>query len=350
MQIQSWSILGRSFHFGLHGLGQEKTSPTFPSDSLFAALVSRLARSADSDVVDAFCQPFMAGQPPFVLTSTFPLAGGVRFFPPPLTSRKPPEKLAAGKDAKTFKRVAYVSEKLFCQLLNGAMLSELTGTRSLQGEQLWLSAEEFEHLPSKLQKEDAKVWAEEQRPRVTLDRASQASTLFFTGQVTFAEGCGLWFGIRWLKDDSTLQKRVADLLADLSEAGLGAERNSGLGAAKIDRLGEFELPDPAAKWTTLSRYLPRETEISAITHPDSAYTLKSVGGWLDSAAKPGQRRKMVNLLVEGSVFGALPSPVPGQVADARPIYGKEKLDPLGHPVYRSGLALAIGMGAKAGDA
>lgn len=62
MQIQSWSILGSSFHFGLHGLGQEKTSPTLSSDSLFGALVARLARSAKPAVVDAFCQPFVNGQ------------------------------------------------------------------------------------------------------------------------------------------------------------------------------------------------------------------------------------------------------------------------------------------------
>lgn len=350
MQIQSWSILGSSFHFGLHGLGQEKTSPTLSSDSLFGALVARLARSAKPAVVDAFCQPFVNGQAPFVLTSTFPLAGGVRFFPPPLTSRKPPEKPVLGRDAKAFKRVAFVSETLFRQLLDGAMLSGLSGTHSLQGGQLWLSAEEFERLPAALQEEEAKAWVEEQRPRVTIDRASQAATLFFTGQVTFAESCGLWFGIHWQTNDSALQKQVADLLADLSEAGLGAERNSGLGAAKIDRLGEFALSDPAAKWTTLSRYLPREAEIGALRHPDSAYTLNSVGGWLDSAAKPGQRRKTVNLLAEGSVFGALPGPLPGQVADVRPIYGKDNLDPLGHPVYRFGLALAVGMGRKAGDA
>ena len=347
MQIQSWSILGRSFHFGLHGMGQEKTSPTLSSDSLFAALVARLARAQNTAAVEAFCKPFLTGSPPFVLTSTFPLAGEVRFFPPPLSSRKPPENPLAGKDAKSFKRVAYVSETLFCELLNGKMLSDLTGTRSLQGDKLWLSADEFAGLPAELQKENAKVWDEEQRPRVTLDRASQASTLFFTGQVTFAESCGLWFGLRWLVKDAALQKQVENLLADLAEAGLGAERNSGLGAAKIDSLGEFELPDPADKWTSLSRYLPKENEIGALTHPDSAYSLKSVGGWLDSAARPGQRRKMVNLLAEGSVFGALPGPVPGQVADVRPSYETDS-DPLGHPVYRSGLALAVGM--KAGGA
>lgn len=340
MKIQSWSILGRSFHFGLHGMGQEKTSPTFPSDSLFAALVARLARSQDAPAVDKFCQPFVNGDPPFVLTSTFPLAGGLRFFPPPLTARVPPEK---SENAKAFKRVQFVSERLYRRLLEGVMLASLGKVHELQGGKLWVAPEEVKHLPKGLQTANGKVWDEEQRPRVALDRASQASTLFFTGQITFAEDCGLWFGLRWLKADPILQKQVIGLLEDLADAGLGAERNSGLGAAAIQSLGELELPDPHQRWTTLSRYLPRPNETSVMGQAGSSYGLKNVGGWLDSPAKPAQRRKAVNLLVEGSVFASLPGAVPGQVADVRPMYGESNPDPLGHPVYRSGLAFAVGM-------
>jgi len=341
MQIQSWSIKGRSFHFGLHGMGQEETSATMPSDSLFAALVARLARSDGAQTAEAFCHPFVERKPPFLLTSTFPLAGDVRFFPPPMSARRPPEKTEA--DAKSFKRVMYVSEQLYRRLLEGAMLAELNGVYEpyLQGGKVWVSEDEFKRLPDAVQKE-GKLWGEEQRPRVTLDRASQASTLFFTGQVTFAEGCGLWFGIRWLDADDKLRNTVRKLLDDLSDAGLGAERNSGLGAARIAEAGTLELPDPTGAWTNLSRYLPRADEMSTLSHENSAYTLKSVGGWLDSPTHTGQRRKTINILAEGSVFGNLPNAIPGQVADVRPRYETDD-DPLKHPVYRSGLALAVGL-------
>lgn len=341
MQIQSWSITGQSFHFGLHGMGQEETSPTMPSDSLFAALVARLARSAEAAQVQQFCQPFVEGNPPFVISSTFPRAGAVRFFPPPQASRRPPKEKIDGQDAKAFKRVAFVSEKLFHRLLEGKMLSELTDVRTMQSEKLWLTEEEFQSLPAELQKE-GRVWGEEQRPRVTLDRASQASTLFFTGQVTFAPGCGLWFGLRWLTEDAALKKQVGGLLNDLALAGLGAERNSGLGAAEIQGSGEISLPDPSGAWVSLGRYLPAADEISILGNPASAYTLKNVGGWLDSPMKTGQRRKSINLLAEGSVLGAWPGKTPGRIEDVRPRYqGAE--DPLGHPVYRNGFALAVGL-------
>jgi CRISPR/Cas system CSM-associated protein Csm4 (group 5 of RAMP superfamily) len=45
MQLECWNIQGASFHFGTHGLGQEQTMVTMPSDSLFGALVARLART-----------------------------------------------------------------------------------------------------------------------------------------------------------------------------------------------------------------------------------------------------------------------------------------------------------------
>ncbi|MDI6769881.1 MAG: type III-A CRISPR-associated RAMP protein Csm4 [Anaerolineales bacterium] len=341
MQIQSWSIRGRSFHFGLHGMGQEETSARMPSDSLFAALVARLARSEGTQAVEEFCRPFVGHAPPFLLTSTFPLAGDVRFFPPPLSTRRPPDKTDV--DAKSFKRVLYVSEQLYRRLLDGAVLADLIGgAKKLQAEKVWLSEDELKRLPAARRTDGAKLWEVEQRPRVTLDRASQASTLFFTGQVTFAEGCGLWFGIRWLNADEKLRSTVHKLLDDLSDAGLGAERNSGLGAARIVEMGMLKLPDPAGKWTNLSRYLPQADEMEILSHKDSAYTLQSVGGWLDSPSRTGQRRKTINILAEGSVFGCLPDAIPGQVADVRPTY-KTDADPLGHPVYRSGLALAVGL-------
>jgi CRISPR-associated protein Csm4 len=339
MQLQSWSIYGRSFHFGLHGIGQEETSLTMPSDSLFAALVARLARAKDGSAVDQFCQPFLTDSPPFLLTSTFPLAGKVRFFPPPLSARKPPEKMS--RDPKALKKVAFVSENLYNQLLSGTLLAELADVRELQGGKAWISNQEFSSLPGNVQKEN-KFWEMDQRPRVALDRASQASNLFFTGQANFARDCGLWFGVRWLSQDAETGKQIKALLADLADAGLGAERSAGLGVADIQESEVLELPDPQEKWTNLSRYLPRADEVSALDHKDSAYGLKQVGGWLDSPARPGQRRRTVNLITEGSVFGHLLRPYPGQVVDVRPMY-KDDVDPLKHPVYRSGLALAVGM-------
>ena len=341
MKIQTWAILGRSFHFGVQGMGQEKTSPTLPSDSLFAALVSRLARSKGAAEVEQFCQPFVNGKPPFILSSTFPRVGNLRFFPPPLSSRVPSTQPGG---AKTVKAVQYVSEEIYLRLLKGEMLASLGSVFQLQQGKLLLSRAEVQQLPVHMQKENSPVWMVEQRPRVSLDRVSQASTLFFTGQVTYAADCGLWFGVQWRQDDEALKLTFSSLLQDLADAGLGAERNTGLGSAAISELGALDLPDPLGRWTSLNRYLPAENESQVLMDSGTAYTLKSVGGWLDSPANSGQRRKTINLLTEGSVFGTHPTDTLGQMLDVRPMYEHDP-DPTGHPVYRCGYALAVGLAA-----
>jgi hypothetical protein len=92
----------------------------------------------------------------------------------------------------------------------------------------------------------------------------------------------------------------------------------------------------------MSRYLPKEDEVSALFHPSAAYQIQAVGGWADSPGDMRHRRRSVNFIVEGSILGPLPSAIPGQIVDIRPTYGNNP-DPLKHPVYRSGLALAVGM-------
>jgi CRISPR-associated protein Csm4 len=341
MQIESWSIQGNGFHFGRHGLGQEETGVTLSSDSLFAALVARLAALDGAQAVEGFISPFLSGEPPFVISSTFPFAGQVRFFPVPVYSMRQESTAVRSKDIK---RIKYLSENNFRKLIDGESMAEIFNTGMMvQNNQVLVSQEESATLPSEIRAGGMPVWAIEQRPRVTLGRSTQAPTIFFTGRVSFGVSCGLWFGIRWMKDDPALKAKIADLLVELGDSGLGGERSAGFGACKITPSSILELPDANGKfWVCLSRYLPKENEMAALQDPVAAYNLTTIGGWSDSPVKRGQRRRAVNFLAEGSVFGKLEHPVPGQVVDVRPRY-KADPDPLGHSVYRSGLALSVGM-------
>ena len=346
MRIESWHITGSSFHFGQHGLGQEKTLITFPSDSLFAALLARLAETENRQTVEDFMSPFLDGKPPFVLCSTFPFAGGVRFFPVPACALRSTDREEDDKvKAKDLKKVLFISEGIFRSLLKGDSLAKhYQISLMLQGKRVLVSPPEIVSLPEELRQPEGQIWALEQRPRVTLGRAVQNSAIYFTGQVVYSRGCGLWFGVRWLKEDTKLKNKLAVLLADLGDAGLGGERSVGFGACQIKTGDILELPEAQDKpWVTLSRYLPRSDEIAALLQSEkTAYTLDVVGGWLDSPVKGGQRRRSLNLLGEGSVFGSLDHPVPGRIVDVRPCYPTNH-DPLGHAVYRSGLALAVGL-------
>jgi CRISPR-associated protein Csm4 len=353
MQMECWKIIGNGFHFGLHGLGQEETSVTFASDSLFAALIARLAESAGTQAVDEFIQPFLSGDPTFVLSSTYPMAGEVRFFPTPLAAlqqeRDANHSHPGTARAKELKKVKFISEGIFRRWLTGENISNLyQGAFKLQGKSVLVLQDELSKMPDSLKNPGAPLWAVEKRPRVTLGRSVQNSDIFFTGRVNFLNECALWFGIWWRKADPGVKSTVASLLAELADAGLGAERSIGFGQCQITPHSNLDLPDAGQKpWLSLSRYMPRTDEMTALADPVAAYGLKSVGGWLVSPSRSGQRRRPVNLLVEGSVFGGLDHQVPGQMVDVRPSYPTEP-DPIGHAVYRNGFALPVGI--SKGDA
>lgn len=365
MRLEVWTIRGRVFHFGRQaGMGMEDSAVTWPSDSLFAALVARLA-AREPGAVEQAVASFLNGDPPFLLTSTFPCvvtAEGkvVRFFPVPLAALRPREGgLPAGVQAKALKKVRFVSEGVFRQLLQGRSLAEVYPQDEMRpqaylagAKTLLLAAEDWDRLPKAWQRagEALTFWKVEKRPRVTVGRLSNRSNLFHVGGVHFRQDeyawAGLWFGVHWRREDDFWAAQFAALLEDLGSAGLGAERSAGYGAAEIAPQGHFDLPDPDGQemWITLSRYWPRREEMPALLDERAAYELVTVGGWVDSV---GQRRRPLTLVAEGAVLAALGQVPPyGAVADVRPSY-PTNTDPLGHPVYRYGYALAVGYGGAA---
>lgn len=349
MKMETWKIkpTGLSgWHLGRQSIEQEHSSVIFSSDSLFSALVAVLADMEGSQAVADFIQPFVAGSPPFVLTSAFPYAGSVRFYPTPQCSLAPAdERLAASEPkAKDLKKVKYVSEGVLQQLLSsGQSLAVFYKQELVYSGMLVLPAEESS-LPAAVKNREASIWKVEETARVTIDRANNGSTLFFTGAVHFASDCGLWFGVRW-QDDASQQthEQLKNLLDALSAQGLGGDRTSGYGQVHICRWDDVTTWHTAAgrRWLNLGRYLPQEAEISALTDPLAVYQLEQVGGWLQSPGNKAERRRTVNMVREGSVLGALPSEPVGDVVDVRPVYVHAS-DPFNHCVYRSGLAFGIG--------
>lgn len=357
---------GSGFHFGQRGIGQEESAPCPASDTLFAALVARLAARAP-EAVDPFMEGFprwmggaddLPGDPPFLISSAFPYAGEVRFFP------KPEERGAIGRDqaserrpdAKKLKRATYVSEDIFRSLLEGASLESWAERAvAIQGGALWLAPEELEKLPVALQKqqryepEKAAVWTVEQRPRVTLDRATSRSEIFHSGCTLYADGCGMWFAIAWRNLERPVAGRsVRDwltvLLEDLEQTGLGGLRAAGMGACAITPDEIVPFPEVnGGLWLTLSRFHPRPEDVTAITNSRAAYRVVTVGGWVQVERGPDQRRIPVQMLAEGAVLGpAGPGPF-GDVVDVRPRYENPAGD-LPHPVWRYGLAFPVGFG------
>lgn len=345
MQLDLWYIDGTSFHFGKHGLGEEESDEHLGSDSIFSAVVARMVETRGTLATEEFVQVARGDAPPFVLSSAFPRAGDICLFPTPLES--PAGSSVDAHRYKELKKCKYVSGTTFNAVIAGKSLAEVFPGREALGENVLLQngkvlvdESEVKALPASV-RPDGRIWSIVKRPRVAVGRAAANSQIYHTGQTVFHDTCGLWFAVRWISRDDTLARTLADAFADLGDAGLGGKRSVGFGHCRIERHGTLELPDAEdAHWVTLSRYLPRSDEMDAL-FKGTAYTIESVGGWVNSPIKKSERRRTVRMIAEGSVLGRVSRAVPGQLVDVRPIYdGKPQLE---HPVWRSGLALAVGI-------
>lgn len=359
---------GGGLHLGTRGVNLEEAGVSLPADTLFAALLDAWRR-AGGDVAD-LAAPFVATppDPPFLLTSAFPYAGEVRFYPMPLALTALFSAGTLRQRGKAIKRIRYLSEALFRKALAGELLDadlfpddeyeEPQRGLVLQGGGLWLSAEEVARLPKGLRREPGQwhalrhlsVWEAGRVPRVTVSRVTSASTIFHAGRVRFAPGCGLWFGVAWRSPERqvgagplSFRQAFQQALALLQHEGLGGERSSGYGAFTFQEGKPFTLPDPAPGGPALllSRYHPRQDELpQALVAADTAYDLVGVAGWLRTPDGPAQRRKRLVLVAEGSLVRPPAFPA-GDVTDVRPDYAGGPGVP--HPVYRYGLALAVGL-------
>lgn len=342
MQLDLWYINGTSFHLGRHGLGEEESGEHFGSDSLFAALVARIVERRGAPEAERFVQAAQADDPPFVFSSAFPRAGEVLLFPTPL--ELPSGLKPAAPKFKDLKKCKYVSRPLFDALIAGNSLAELyPQSKPLQRGVVLVARDQT--LPQTVQR-DEKIWTIDKRPRVTVGRVAADSAIYHTGQTVFHQDCGMWFAVRWLRRDNALAPLLAETLADLADAGLGGKRSVGFGRCAIEARGTLELPDAeGAHWVSLSRYLPRADEMDALRN-GRAYAIQRVGGWAQASAQKDERRRAVRMIIEGSVLGRVPRAVPGQIVDVQPDYAGTR--PLGHAVWRSGRALAIGVRKEAG--
>lgn len=370
------------FHSGVHlgrrGINLEERSLTIPSDTLYAALINAWGK-AGGDIAE-FTAPFEQGDPPFTLTSTFPFAGEVRFYPLPVDLSRLFSAATLRADDKRLKKIAFFSTGLLHKALAGEVLdpylfpneadpSAVTGKSqqhegcALQGGSLWLLADEVPQLPQALRQFKSRgtwkdrplhtlyyqrVYLDQVVPRVAVDRISATANIFHAGRVVFADGCGLWLGVHWRRathplDGVACSQAFQQVLAILSDDGLGGERTYGYGAFTWQEEPAFELPDPqpGEPGLLLSRYHPAEGELpGTLSHPEAAYTLAAVGGWLESPHGAAQRRKRIHLLQPGSLV-CPPVNTIGDLVDVRPTYQNPAGD-LPHPVWRVGIGLVVG--------
>jgi CRISPR-associated protein Csm4 len=331
-------------HIGERGVGLEATRTHVPADTLFSAICSSWrelygVEGLRNDVLDWFTEAD-GGNEPFVLTSAFPFAGGVRFFPKPL-ARLAGITIAVGDD-KAFKRARFVSEEVFKAMAAGTPIT-FQQTNCINGETAWVTEEEKQSLINWTDDEtgDIVLWKTQVVPRVTLDRITSASEIWHFGEVRFAEGVGLWFAVDFNPEHGeTLRQRFRACLHVLGDTGLGGERGAGRGLFTVAEPSEEQLPEttPSGRFITLSPLCPKASELGPLTDGHTTYELLPRRGWVTSPEASNLRRKMVWMFAEGSVLTRPDAGRIGQLVNVKPAACP-------HDVWRYGYAFPAGVRA-----
>lgn len=321
-------------HIGERGVGLEETRTHVPADTLFSALCTawRWLYGAESLRNDLLAPFLNAEQPPLLLTSAFPFAGDVLFFPKPSALKGKKE------EEEKLRKVRYISQGVLSRWMHTGNPLDTNGMRFagdgafLVGETEWQNLEPF--IDDEVN--DVALWRVAVVPRVTLDRQTSASQIWFFGQVVFKKDAGLWCAVRYR--DENLRHRVEACLRLLGDSGLGGERGSGFGLFAVEVSETVSLPEAegAGYCVTLSPCCPTAQQVQTLIDDRCAYDLLPRRGWIGSPEGGNLRRKSVWMLSEGSVLRWTNGVAPGTLVNVKPA-------PCPHDVWRYGYAFPLGV-------
>lgn len=324
---------------GERGVGLEATRTYIPADTLFSAVCSAWRLLYDTDSLQSeLLHPFSKAQTvPFLISSAFPFAGEVCFYPKPLGIR--PSNL--NKSEKIFKRVRFVSKIVFQQMIEGSP-PDFQERDCANGDLVWLTYDERKSLNDCVDEATGKLlfWKTTVVPRVTLDRITNASQIWHMGMVQFVKGAGLWFAVRFLQDSEAIVNKFEACLRLLEDSGIGGERGAGLGLFRFESKDHNVPNNPSAtRFMTLSPFCPAsKDELQSLLGEQVSYDLILRRGWIDSPEGGNLRRKQLWMFGEGSVLTGNPQAAVGSLQDTKP----DGIPDL-HPVYRYGYAFPVGV-------
>ncbi len=322
--------LGRSTGAAQTGsLGLEKTEIYIPADTLFSAICQTWTTFYDTNSLTDFLNLYTGESEtlPFTLTSAFPFADNVYFFPKPITWTD---------RSKESKQIQFVSGNIFRQII-ASDPPAFDKKQLIIGEKVWISDTE-KNLLKITDEDNYEIWKTATRPRVTIGSRNAGSEIWHVEAVQFNKKCGLWFAANFDNDET--RHRIETLLRVLSDNGIGGERNAGYGQFEFDK-AELEIPtaEDGDRFVTLSPICPKSsTQLQQLLTGDVAYTLSPCIGWV-SVPGSDALRKLINMFREGSVLRKSEERV-GRLVDLKP-------EDYTHSVYRYGYAWQVGIkGAK----
>ncbi|MBW2030051.1 MAG: type III-A CRISPR-associated RAMP protein Csm4 [Deltaproteobacteria bacterium] len=317
-------------HIAAHGIGYEQTEQVIHSDTLFSSIMTLWPHFYPEDDVESLCQ-----EPPFILSSAFPFKGQSYFFPRPFVKIGKRREKDGAKVGKKIKDVKYVSLPVLESILQGKGEElEFRDADTFQDGKFWdIGAGDNPDY-------DSLIFAEREVPRVTIDRHSNASEIFYFSELVFEKDAGLFFLAKFLEKGA--RKKLEAVLRLLGDEGIGGDKRAGKGLFHLEIAEDFKVPLPPKpdSFVCLSLYYPKKEEFKGGILGGASYNLVSRSGWIHVPGAMSLKRKSVRMFSEGSVFGSIGKSVYGE--NPRVLDMSEDLG-LKHNIYRYGTVFTLPM-------
>jgi len=312
---------------------RETVDLIYHSDSLFSALSQAMAAlGLLEDWLEATVRA--PEQPALAVSSCFPYLDEIHFVTPPLTLWPPPASPKLRWESAHFVPLSLVND--------------LLAEQPLAEDAWWLDGPSRCLMPAAVRFSAPGPFRLNVRIRAAVDRLTSQVVPHKTACLEFPDSGGLWCLVGFASEEAygRWAQPVQNALRWLADTGFGGERTQGWGQCEAPEFIEAELPGtiltaagsepnggPGAYWL-LSLYVPSLGD--QIDWQRSRYSLIVRGGRVESPRGWGTPKKLLRMVREGSVLCTAGS-LRGAARDVAP-------DGFPHPVYRSGLALALRIG------
>lgn len=337
--------------------GKNRVDTLFRSDRVFSAIT--LAMRDLGFLEEWLNVTTRKNRPAVTFTSLLPYQAETLFAPPPATSWPPPSSSVSTSSPVFLTKVRWKAAR-FVPL--SVIESILTGETILADQ--WIADPESGCLLRR-DRPNASPFRVVVRSSAAVDRITHSIVhADACACVEFESASGLWAVARFADEpaESTWSDRIRRAFRLLADVGFGGRRHSGWGQAGVPEFEAGAWPNllspklgrvsgngrPAAEgngignqpgavegeaslYWLLSLYSPSASDSVDWTGGNYEPTMR--GGRIESTLGSGGEKKTVRMISEGSVLAARSEPT-GAAIDVAP-------DGFAHPVYRSGLAVAL---------
>lgn len=273
-------------HIGQVDKVETVVSEIIHSDTIFSAIINSYNILYGKEKTKELIEYILENEDSILISSAFYYYENIYFYPKPLGYKFD---LVKKFDFKKVKKIKFVSEEYLMGEVKNPIIANNLATDGKTVE---------------------KLYSIEERPRITVDRITNETNIFYVSSMRFSEHSGLWF---FISLSEKIENEIFAALKLLSDEGLGGDRTYGNGNFDFDveevDFGRFR----GENYLLLSVFYPKDQgEIDSTL----SYKLYERSGYVYSQYSMSYKQPLVRFFSEGSVFK---NKVIGDVLDITPV-------------------------------